>query len=390
MNKYKITIKACFVGYIVQGIVNNFLPLLFLMFNTHYSIPLSKITLLVTVNFAIQLFVDLSSIAFVDRIGYRKSLILAHLFAGSGLVLLTILPELFGDAFWGLLISVLLYAVGGGLLEVLVSPVVESCPSDNKETTMSLLHSFYSWGQVGVVLISTLFFKIFSINAWKIMAIIWAIIPFANMFLFMKVPLTTLDGEGGEKMTVKALFSSKLFWVFMLMMMCAGASELGVSQWASAFAEKGLNIDKTMGDLLGPMMFAVLMGISRVFYGKFGDKIDLRRFITGSSALCVVSYLAIALIPNSFVALAGCALCGLSVGIMWPGTYSRASAAFNGGTTAMFALLALAGDMGCTTGPTLIGLISGAFSDNLKIGFLVATIFPLILLVSVILNKDKK
>ena len=389
MHKYKMTIRACFIGYIVQGIVNNFLPLLFLMFNTHYSIPISKITLLVTFNFAVQLMIDLTSIGFVDRIGYRKSLILAHLFAGFGLVSLTILPDIFSDPFYGLLISVVLYAIGGGLLEVLVSPVVESCPSDNKETTMSLLHSFYCWGQVGVVLISTLFFKIFSISSWKVMSLIWAVIPFANMFLFMKVPITTL-GEGEEnKTSIKDLFSSGLFWLFMLMMMCAGASELGISQWASAFAEKGLNIDKTMGDLFGPMMFAVLMGISRTFYGKFGDKIDLRKFIAGSAALCVISYLSIALIPNSVIALASCAICGLSVGILWPGTYSRASAAFKGGTTAMFALLALAGDVGCTAGPTLVGFVSGAFSDNLRAGILAAAIFPVLMLASVILNKQK-
>lgn len=378
---YQITIYACFVGYVVQAIVNNFVPLLFLTFQKSYGIPLSQITMLVTINFGIQLLVDLLSAGFLDRIGYRAAIVLAHGCSVAGLVSLTILPDLFPNAFTGLLAAVVIYAVGGGLLEVLVSPIMEACPTDNKEKAMSLLHSFYCWGHVAVVLISTIFFWIFGISNWKIMALFWAIIPLLNGIVFAKAPIAALIEEGEKGMSLKELCRNKIFWIFMLMMTCAGASEQAVSQWASAFAEKGLGVSKTIGDLAGPMAFATLMGISRAYYGKYGDKIDLDRFMAYSGLLCILSYLCISLIPVPVLGLAGCAVCGLSVGIMWPGTFSKASASLKGGGTAMFALLALAGDLGCSGGPTLAGIVSGHFQDNLRIGILAAIIFPVVLLV---------
>ena len=378
---YQITIYACFVGYVVQAIVNNFVPLLCLTFQKSYGIPLSQITMLVTINFGIQLLVDLLSAGFLDRIGYRAAIVLAHGCSVAGLVSLTILPDLFPNAFTGLLAAVVIYAVGGGLLEVLVSPIMEACPTDNKEKAMSLLHSFYCWGHVAVVLISTIFFRIFGISNWKIMALFWAIIPLLNGIVFAKAPIAALIEEGEKGMSLKELCRNKIFWIFMLMMTCAGASEQAVSQWASAFAEKGLGVSKTIGDLAGPMAFATLMGISRAYYGKYGDKIDLDRFMAYSGLLCILSYLCISLIPVPVLGLAGCAVCGLSVGIMWPGTFSKASASLKGGGTAMFALLALAGDLGCSGGPTLAGIVSGHFQDNLRIGILAAIIFPVVLLV---------
>lgn len=338
--KYQKTIYACFVGYIVQAIVNNFVPLLFLTFEKSYHIPLSQITMLITINFGIQLLVDLLSAGFVDRIGYRVSVVLAHVFAAVGLVGLVLLPEIMPNAFAGLLIAVFIYALGGGLIEVLISPIVESCPTDNKEKAMSLLHSFYCWGHVGVVLLSTVFFGIFGIANWKILACIWALIPVINAFVFAKAPIAPLIEEGESGMTMLDLCKSKVFWVMMLMMLCAGASEQAVSQWASTFAEKGLGVTKTIGDLAGPMTFAILMGSSRAFYGKFGHKIDLDRFMLGSSVLCIFSYLLIAASPIPFLSLVGCGICGLSVGIMWPGTFSKAYVALKNGGTAMFALLA--------------------------------------------------
>lgn len=337
---YKQTITACFIAYIVQAIVNNFAPLLFLTFQSTYDIPLSKITMLITFNFGLQLIVDLVSVTFVDRIGYRASMILAHILATVGLASLAFLPELLPDPFVGILISVTVYAIGGGLLEVLVSPVVEACPSDNKEAAMSMLHSFYCWGHVGVVLISTIFFAVFGIHNWKILAVIWALVPLCNSLVFTKVPIAPLIEEGEKGLTIKDLAKQKIFWIFMLMMLCAGASEQAVSQWASTFAEKGLGVSKTVGDLAGPMSFAVLMGTSRAFYGKWGDKLDLDRFMIGSSILCMFSYLCISLVPGSVFGLVGCAVCGLSVGIMWPGTFSKASKAMKNGGTAMFALMA--------------------------------------------------
>lgn len=385
--KYQKTIYACFVGYIVQAIVNNFVPLLFLTFEKSYHIPLSQITMLITINFGIQLLVDLLSAGFVDRIGYRVSVVLAHVFAAVGLVGLVLLPEIMPNAFAGLLVAVFIYALGGGLIEVLISPIVESCPTDNKEKAMSLLHSFYCWGHVGVVLLSTVFFGIFGIANWKILACIWALIPVINAFVFAKAPIAPLIEEGESGMTMLDLCKSKVFWVMMLMMLCAGASEQAVSQWASTFAEKGLGVTKTIGDLAGPMTFAILMGSSRAFYGKFGHKIDLDRFMLGSSVLCIFSYLLIVASPVPFLSLVGCGICGLSVGIMWPGTFSKASVALKNGGTAMFALLALAGDLGCSGGPTLVGFVSSAAADNLKAGILVAIVFPVVMAVEIILQR---
>lgn len=391
MNKqYNQTITACFVGYIVQAIINNFVPLLFLTFERTYQIPLSQITLLVTINFGVQLFVDLLSVKFVDKIGYRASMVIAHLCSAAGLVLLTILPEVMDPAFLGILTAVVVYAIGGGLLEVLVSPIVEACPSDHKEKAMSMLHSFYCWGHVGVVALSTLYFYIVGISNWKLLAVIWAVIPLANALAFTKVPIAPLLPEGESGLRMKDLLGMKLFWVLFIMMVCAGASEQAVSQWASTFAEQALGITKTLGDLAGPMAFAILMGASRFFYGKYGDRIDLDRFMIFSSLLCILSYLGISLIPVPLVSLAACAVCGLSVGIMWPGTFSKASQALRRGGTAMFALLALGGDVGCSGGPTLVGLISSSLNDNLKAGILAAIIFPVLLLTGILLCRRMK
>lgn len=389
-NQYNKTITACFVGYIVQAVVNNFTPLLFLFFQKSYHIPLSQITLLVTFNFGIQLLVDLLSVGFIDKIGYRASMIIAHVLSAAGLILLTVLPEILPVPFIGILIAVMIYAIGGGLLEVLVSPVVEACPSDNKEKAMSMLHSFYCWGHAGVVLISTLFFYVAGIENWKILAVIWAVIPIGNAFAFAKIPIAPLIEDGESGLELKDLFRIKVFWILLIMMVCAGASEQAVSQWASAFAEKGLGISKAAGDLAGPMAFAVLMGLSRLFYGKYGERIHLERFMVYSSFLCILSYLGISLFSIPLLNLISCAVCGLSVGIMWPGTFSKASAALPKGGTAMFALLALGGDIGCSGGPTLVGMVSGISGDNLKMGILAGIIFPVLLLMGIILCRKTK
>ena len=389
-DKYQNTMYACFVGYIVQAIVNNFVPLLFLTFESSYGIPLSQITMLITFNFGIQLLVDLLSAKFVDKIGYRVSIVMAHIFAALGLAGLVVLPDLLPNAFAGLLIAVVIYAIGGGLIEVLISPIMESCPSENKEKAMSLLHSFYCWGHVGVVLLSTLFFWFFGIADWKILALLWVIIPVCNGILFCKVPIAPLIEEGEIGMSLWELCKNRIFWILMLMMMCAGASEQAVSQWASTFAEQGLGVSKTIGDLAGPMSFAILMGSARAFYGKFGDRIDLDKFMQASSLLCIVSYLCISLSPSPLFSLIGCSLCGLSVGIMWPGTFSKASAALRNGGTAMFALLALAGDVGCSGGPTLVGFVTGLASDDLKKGILAGIIFPILLIVGIVSLKKAR
>ena len=388
--KYKKTVYACFIGYIVQAIVNNFVPLLFLTFESTYQIPLGQITMLITINFGIQLLVDLLSTGFVDKIGYRASIMIAHIFSAAGLLGLAILPEILPNAYTGLLISVAIYALGGGLIEVLISPIMDSCPTDNKEKAMSLLHSFYCWGHVGVVLLSTLFFRIFGIQNWKILTILWVIVPLYNTFLFAKTPMIPVIAEGETGMSIIDLCKNKVFWVLMLMMLCAGASEQTLTQWASTFAEKGLGVSKTLGDLAGPMAFAILMGSARAFYGRFGDKLDLDKFMMGSGILCIVSYLCISLAPTPFLSLVGCAICGLSVGIMWPGSFSKASASIRNGGTAMFALLALAGDLGCSGGPTLVGYLSSIQSNDLRKGILAAIAFPVLLVLGILLLKTLK
>lgn len=389
MNKnYQRTIYACFVGYIVQAIVNNFVPLLFLTFEGTYGIEMGRITMLITMNFGVQLVVDLLSAGFVDKIGYRISIVLAHLFSAAGLAGLVFLPEILPDAYTGLCISVVIYALGGGLIEVLISPIMESCPTDNKEKAMSLLHSFYCWGHVGVVLVSTIFFHLAGIENWRILTLLWVVIPVANGIVFLKSPIAPLIEEGESGLSMKELFRNKMFWLFLLMMLCAGASEQAVSQWASTFAEQGLGVTKTIGDLAGPMAFAILMGSARAFYGKFGDRLNLDRFMLASGVLCVFSYLCIALAPSPAVSLAGCGICGLSVGIMWPGSFSKASAAIRNGGTAMFALLALAGDLGCSGGPTLVGYVSSAAADNLRIGILAAIVFPVLLIAAICFTKN--
>ena len=384
---YELTIKAAFTGYVVQAIVNNFLPLLFVQMQDEFGIPLSRITLFITLNFAIQLLVDILSPPLIERIGFRASIIISNACAITGLMLLTILPGTVKDPFFGILTAVFFYAVGGGLLEVLVSPIVEACPTKNKEAAMSLLHSFYCWGHMGVVLISLLFFRLAGIGSWRILAVLWCIVPLADLLLFTYVPIARLEGsEEKENSGYKGLFSQKLFWIMMLMMMCAGASEQAVSQWASAFAERGLGVSKQLGDLLGPMLFALCMGTSRTIYGKKGHKLDLRKYMYVSTGLCILAYLVIIFVQNPVLTLLGCALSGFAVGIFWPGTFSMASAGIKNSSTLMFALLALAGVIGCSGGPTMAGAIMTACGGNMRAGIGAAIIFPILMGIGLVLS----
>lgn len=381
-NQYQKTLYACYIGYVTQAIVNIFVPLLFTTFQSEFKIPLEQITLLVTINFTVQLLIDMSSMKVVDRIGYRPCMIAANLFAALGLIGLSVLPDLLPSSYIGLLCSVILYAIGGGLLEVLVSPIVEGCPFPNKASVMSMLHSYYCWGCVIVILGSTLYFNVAGIENWRILSRLWALIPIINIYLFATASIPTLVPEG-KSMTLKELLYSRIIWVFFLLMMCAGAAEQSMSQWASSFAEAGLQVSKTIGDLAGPCMFALLMGLSRVLFAKIGSKVDLCLVMIGSSVLCVFSYLLAALSPNTMLALAGCALCGFSVGVLWPGALSLLSARCQRGGTAMFAMMALGGDLGCSAGPTVVGLVS-SISGGLKIGLLAAVIFPVILILGLL------
>ena len=376
---YNATIRAAFLGYVVQAVVNNFVPLLFVQMQTEFGIPLAQITMLITFNFGLQLLIDLFSTPFIERIGYRASMLLSNACVILGLILLTILPGVIRYPFTGLLISVCVYAVGGGLQEVLVSPIVEACPTDNKESVMSLLHSAYCWGHAGVVLLSTAFFVLFGTDSWRALALLWCIVPAIDFVMFTKVPIAELESDDGRKGSVRTLFGQRIFWIMMLMMLCAGASEQAVSQWASAFAEKGLGISKTMGDLLGPLLFALCMASSRTVYGVRGKKIELKKFMGVSVFLCAAAYIIIAAVPNPVIALLGCGLAGFSVGIFWPGTFSMASANVSGRGTLLFALLALAGDLGCLGGPTFAGLAASASGGNMRLGIGAAVCFPVLM-----------
>ena len=386
---YKHTVAACYIGYITQAVINNFIPLLFLTFHDIYNISIEKLGLLVTVNFATQLTVDLIAAKAADKIGYRPLIVSAHVFAVLGFIALTTLPDLLPDPYIGLCLSIILYAIGGGLTEVLISPIVEACPTDGKSAAMSLLHSFYCWGSVLVVLGTTVFFHFFGTEAWRIAALLWALIPLFNIFYFTLVPINTLN-ENGEGMKVRKLLSSSTFYILALLMLCSGASELAMSQWASAFAESGLNVTKTIGDIMGPCFFAVLMGLSRILHAKLGEKIKLELYLGVSAAVCIVSYLLASLSPAPILSLIGCGICGFSVGAMWPGTFSLATERLPKGGTAMFALLALAGDGGCSLGPAVVGFVSAFAGDNIKTGLISAVVFPVIMLAVVGVTGWKK
>ncbi len=385
---YNHTIYASYLGYITQAIVNNFAPLLFLTFMAEFDLTLERITLITTVNFLVQLAVDAISAKVVDQIGYRPCIIAAHFFSAAGLIGLAVLPDIMSPMA-GVMTAVVLYAIGGGIIEVLISPIVEACPTEKKEAAMSLLHSFYCWGHAGLVLLSTAFFAVFGMENWRLLACIWALVPLINIAYFALVPIYPIVADNQQQMSIRDLFRRPVFWLLMAMMICAGASEQGMSQWASAFAEKGLGISKAMGDLLGPCAFAVTMGTARALYGKFAERLPLRAFMAMSSALCIVCYLAASLCASPVLGLIGCALCGFSVGIFWPGTFSLAAGLLPGGGTAMYALMALGGDLGCSGGPTTVGLMSGLMGGNMHLGLLTAIVFPIGMLVMALCQGRK-
>lgn len=386
---YRKTVIACYLGFVTQAITANFAPLLFLTFHNNYSIPLGKIALISSVFFVTQLIVDVLCAKFADKIGYRRCVVGSQLMSAVGLIGLAFLPELLPDPFAGIIISTVIYAVGSGLTEVLVSPIVEACPFEHKEAAMSLLHSFYCWGSVGVILISTLFFALFGIENWKWLSCAWAIIPFINMFNFSSCPIEH-PVEDGEGMGIKGLLKVPLFWLAIILMICAGASELSMAQWASAFAESALGLSKSVGDIAGPCLFAVTMGISRTIYGKYGDKLDLMKFMIGSGCLCLVCYVTASTASIPMLGLLGCIMCGFSVGIMWPGAISICSAKIPSGGTAMFALLAMAGDMGGALGPWIVGNITQSAGDNMQKGMLAGCVFPIVLTLVLLIMKNSK
>lgn len=389
---YRHTMYTCYFASVTSAIINTYAPLLFITFQNEFNITIDKIALLVTLNFAVQMCVDFSGAYYAERLGYRKTVVLAQLFSVTGFVCYGILPYLFSNSFAGLVISTVLCAVGSGLIEVMVSPIIEALPSEAKASSMSILHSFYCWGYACVVMLSTLFFNIFGINNWRVLTILWAIIPFVTMVMYLFVPINTLP-KNKHKSPVKHLFKKKVFWILFVIMLCSGAAEMGISQWVSMFVETGLGLPKSISDLLGPFVFAVLMGVARMFYGKAGEKISLEKYIFFCGGLCTISYFIITIFTNPVVSLIGCGLCGLSVAIMWPGTLSLSASYCKTGGTAMFGLLALGGDIGCFLGPQVVAWVSGEFSiynSPLRAGLLVAAVFPLVIMILISLIKNIK
>jgi len=386
---YKKTLIACYLGFVTQAITANFAPLLFLTFRDTYGITLEKIAMIPMVFYLTQLLVDLAATKFADKIGYRACVLASQVVSALGLVSMTFLPELLPLPFAGILISVVLYAIGSGLIEVLISPIVEACPFENKDGVMSLLHSFYCWGAMGVILGSTLFFSVFGVENWKILTFIWALVPLYNTFNFINCPIERLV-EDGQSMGIRGLLKAPVFWLMIILMVCSGASEATMAQWASAFTESAIGVSKTVGDLAGPCLFAMFMGISRMLYGKFSEKLDLTRVMLVCGIMCAGCYLLASLSSLPILGLAGCALCGLAVGIMWPGSISISSQKCPRGGTAMFAFLALAGDLGGMVSPAMVGSISEMAGGNLKSGLLVATVFPVILVAVLIVLRRRK
>lgn len=377
-NNYQKTLLACYLGFVTQAISANYAPLLFLTFRGTYGISLEKIAMIPMVFYLAQLFVDLAATRFADRIGYRRCVVASQVLSAAGLAALAFLPDLLPNPFAGILMAVVLYAVGSGLIEVLVSPIVEACPFDNKDGVMSLLHSFYCWGALGVILGSTLFFALFGVENWRILTVLWALVPLYNMVNFVSCPIERLVEEG-RSMAPAQLFRLPLFWLIILLMVCSGASEAAMAQWASAFTESALGVSKTVGDLAGPGLFALFMGISRVLYGRFSERLDLTRTMLFCGVLCAGCYLVAALAASPVLGLAGCALCGLAVGIMWPGSISISAQKCPRGGTAMFAFLALAGDLGATISPTMTGSFAELAGGDLKAGLLAAAVFPVVM-----------
>ena len=405
---YKSTLHACYFGYITQAIVNNIAPILFIIFQDEFKISFEMVGRLILINFGTQIAADFIAAKYADRIGHRRAVVMAHIFCAAGLICLGILPKLLPSPYSGLIIAVVIYAVGGGFIEVMISPIVDALPGDAKASAMSLLHSFYCWGQMSVVLITTVLIKVLGVDIWFILPILWASIPIFNLFRFLKVPLMPSIPEE-VKTPLKRLFSSYMFLISLMLMMCAGSSELAMSQWSSLFAERGLKVPKLVGDLLGPCLFAVLMGVGRTIYGILGHKIHLRKAMIASGALCVVCYAVTVFVQVPVISLLGCAICGLSVSLMWPGTFSLTAEAYPKGGTAMFGLLAIFGDLGASIGPWLTGLVSDLAQGShrlvaignvynlspdqlgLKTGLLTAILFPILLLFGLaFLRKEKR
>lgn len=387
----KLTITACLTGFVVQAIVINYSPLLFLTFENELGISMAKISLLISISFITQLLMDLTASRLPHLFSKRVTIVMGQVCAALGLMGIALLPSVL-PPYVGLIIGTTVASVGGGIIEVTGNPVIESCNIKNKHAILTFMHSCYCWGVVLTVLLSTVFFYLLGTEHWRLLTCLWAAIPACNAVLFAIAPLGEITAAPDRSKRKRSAFRTFTFWALIVLMLCAGAAEQVMAQWASSFAEMGLGVDKTMGDILGPCAFALLMGLARLLYAKFSTKIDLSKCMIATSVLCIVGYLLSAFSPFPALSLVGCAVCGFSVGLMWPGTLCIATEEIPDGGVKMFALLALAGDAGCAIGPSAAGWIAGALGDDLKIAFALSAVFPLLIIVfaALLMLRDKR
>ena len=384
--KYKATRVACYIGYIVQAIINNFLPILFIALQDVYGLGYEKLARLMVFNFATQIITDIVTPKITAKIGYKNTVVMCHFCAALGLALLGILPKLISP-YIAIIVSIIIYAFGSGLIEVIVSPIIEMLPTENKSGNMSILHSFYCWGQAFTIIGTTLLLKIFGYSLWAFVPVIWAIIPFINMFFFMGVPIVEPPKEA-RRTGLRTLLKNKRFLIFMVMMLCAGATEIAMAEWASMFVQKGLGVSKVVGDLAGPCAFALFMGLGRMWYAFVSAKVDFRKTLIVLSSVCFICYIAVALSNIPWISLVFCAICGFTVSITWPGIYSAGAKEFKEGSSVMFSVFAMCGDTGCCLGPWVLGIVADNF--GLKMGFGVNSVFAVILIIAcILLGKNK-
>lgn len=403
--EFRLTLMAARMGFFTQALVNNLAPVFFVLFRVLYGFSYLQVGILAALNFTLQLFADITSPNLISRFGYRKCAMTAQALCAVGLILMPGLCILTGGVYISFIIPVLIYSYGAGMIEVLASPIVEAIPDLPENTKMSMLHSFYSWGQMTCVALTTLALHFIGYERWFLIPVLWSAIPIFGIILFSRARLDMADMAEKESEKGGRLFC-RSFVLMLIIMTCAGASEIAMSEWSSLFAEEALGVSKVAGDLFGPCMFALFMGMGRMCHAKFGERLNLSRLIKACSLLCVICYVGAALLRPAAASLIFCALTGLSVSLMWPGALSLAAARNNGGAR-MYGLLAAFGDIGCIIGPVVtssvsefadgneriraIGAAYGLSADKtaLRASLLAMALIPLVMLICLSLFSDK-
>ena len=393
MQSYKSTIAACYIGSFVQAIIVNTTPILFIPLREQFGLTFQQMGLLVLINFISQVGCDILFSNAIDKYGFRRFVVAAHGLAVVGLVLFAASPLLFDRPFAGFVTATIIFSGSGGLLELLLSPIVNAIPTDEKAGAMSVLHSFYSWGQAAVILLTTVLLFVFGRAWWQWIILIWTLVPLFNFFFLMRVPFAPNVPEeqrqGMDKILLKPFFIAALATI-----LCGAAAELCISQWASAYLEEAMRLPKVVGDVGGVCLFAVMMGVGRLFYGMYGKKINVSLMMLIGTVGAAACYITVALSGTAVLSLLACGLCGLCVSLLWPGTLVVASEHYPLAGAWMFAILA-AGDIGASAGPWLMGVVaeqahrlpflSGLLTQGmspdqlgLRAAMLVSALFPII------------